>query len=507
MRPARRFFVVVSLLTTLLSGMVRAQELPPDAASPWEGEVTGSNVYVRSGAGISHYPTTKLNTGDRVLVLDEKFGWYRIVPPDKSFSYIDRALVERIEGTDLAAVKQDRVFVRAGSHLVSRKSATQVVLNRGVQVEIIGEADGFYKIKPPHSAAVFVSKQYIRSVPKPLCTGLLERYMTQPRAAENARAATPLDSPLASSNRTPPVSPIGSPISTTDELAAEPPPLVESSDASAIVDSKPIGVEPSMMDLQEDAPAAAPQESEALAGGEETSRTTESLARIEADLKQTMEQSPSMRDLASLIERYQQFAGQAGESAFAKYAIARVEQLKNLDAIRKAKNRFAADADEIDAYRSRMGAERMKIMRARAEAALIKYDLEGELRRSYAFAPEKRRYRLVDPQQQATIAYIDVPVDVHADVEHMIGRFVGIRVSGRRYSQAARIPIAVAASITDLTLRNSSQAPESGKSPEDRNNSAETAKSLGQASRADQPREAVPDEKTAVADGSTDDGD
>ena len=127
MRPTRQISVVVFFLAASISSAVRAQSLPPAAPSPWEGEVSGMNVYVRSGAGTSHYPTTKLNAGDRVLVLDEKFGWYRIVPPAKSFSYIDRALVERVPGTDLAKVKQDRVFVRAGSHLVSRKSATQVV--------------------------------------------------------------------------------------------------------------------------------------------------------------------------------------------------------------------------------------------------------------------------------------------------------------------------------------------------------------------------------------------
>lgn len=506
MRPTRQISVVVFFLATSISSMVRAQSLPPAAASPWEGEVTGMNVYVRSGAGTSHYPTTKLNAGDRVLVLDEKFGWYRIVPPAKSFSYIDRALVERIAGTDLATVKQDRVFVRAGSHLVSRKSTTQVVLNQGVRVQIIGEADGFYKIKPPHSAAVFISKQYIRNVAKPLWTGLLERYMAQPKAIGHARTASPLDRPKTSLARTSPGSPIGSPIPTENQPAAEPLPIAERNDAPAIADSTPIRVEPSIKDLQKGAPAAPPQKIKATASRKKTRRPSESLPRIEADLKTTMEQSPDIRDLESLIKRYQEFAALTNDSTFAKYATARIKQLESLDAIRKAKTRFAADAEEIDAYRARMGAERMKIMRARAEAAMVKYDLEGELRRSYAFAPEKRRYRLVDPEQQATIAYIDVPLEIQEDVEHLIGRFVGIRISGRRYSQAARIPIAVAASITDLTLRKAGQGLGSSKSVEDRNSSAGLTNSPRELAQENQPSEAVP-EKTAVAAGNEDDGD
>lgn len=520
MRPTRSISVVVFFLSASLAGLVRAQSLPPTASAPWEGEVTGTNVYVRSGAGTSHYPTTKLNAGDRVLVLDEKFGWYRIVPPAKSFSYIDKALVERRPGTDIATVKQDRAFVRAGSHLVSRKSATQVVLSRGVQVEIIGEADGFYKIKPPHSAAVYISKQYVRNVAKPLWTGLLERYRAhaQPRAAAGrAHAAAPLDMPRTPQSRTPPRINISSPVPTTNQPAVtrlrpvakpgapsgtEPRPLDGRGNA-AIADSKPIQVDPSITDLKKGAPTPPPQKTHATAKRKVAPRVSEGLPRIEADLKATMQQPPDLRNLESLILRYQRFAEQTKDSTFAQYAAARIKQLKNLDEIRRAKSRFAADAEEIDAYRAKMGAERMKIMRARAEAAMVKYDLEGELRRSYAFAPEKRRYRLVDPKRQATIAYVDVPVDVQEDVEHMIGRLVGIRVSGRRYSQAARIPIAVAASIVDLTLRNAAQTPRSPNSANNRNNSAELAKSTREASQQKQASDAV-SRKTAVAAGHED---
>ena len=88
----------------------------------------------------------------------------------------------------------------------------------------------------------------------------------------------------------------------------------------------------------------------------------------------------------------------------------------------------------------------------------------------------------------------------------MIGRFVGIRVSGRRYSQAARIPIAVAASITDLTLRKADPGLESSKSAEDRNNSAELANSSREPARESPPIEAGP-AKTAVAAGNEDEGD
>ncbi len=65
--PAVRF---AFFSTILACGASIATAQTPAAGSLWEGEVTGTNVYVRSGAGSNWYPTTKLDLGSRVLVLD-----------------------------------------------------------------------------------------------------------------------------------------------------------------------------------------------------------------------------------------------------------------------------------------------------------------------------------------------------------------------------------------------------------------------------------------------------
>jgi hypothetical protein len=88
-----------------------------------------------------------------------------------------------------------------------------------------------------------------------------------------------------------------------------------------------------------------------------------------------------------------------------------------------------------------------------------RYDLEGELRESFAFASENRRYRLVDPQSKVTIAYVDIPASVQTNPQHLIGQLVGIKTSGKRFSPAARVPIAVAEEVVDLSPR---KIPEGG---------------------------------------------
>ncbi|MFQ5430689.1 MAG: SH3 domain-containing protein [Phycisphaerae bacterium] len=493
----------------LASTPAGAADPPKNSAFPWEGELTGTHVYVRSGAGSNYYPTTKLNTGDRVLVLGEKFGWYRILPPARSFSYVDAAKVEPAAGGTRGTIKEDRVYVRAGSHLVKRRTSTQLVLNRGAVVEILGKADGFYKIAPPRGAALFISKQYVRKVPDRLQTGLVQRYLTRLKSPER-KTVTLIDSPRrAEASRPPAATPKAG-----AQVAANRPQRTDGAPAAAAAgpanasrrvaagptEDPPITVDESLQSLKEKPLAtgdtgASPDEPAApkLAS---TGRYRAMLAAIESDLIATMGLPLKARELEPLVRRYEEIASQSEEVVPARYARIRVKQLKNQIEMRRAMAKLSEDSAELEAYRAKMNSERMKILRARAEARFEKFDLEGELRKSYAFAPEKRRYRLVDPKRHATIAYVDVPIDVKEDVEHMIGRLVGIRVSDRRYSASARIPIARVASITDLTPRPlDDRIPNDAESSNRRNTEAEIAKSPTEAApltgKAEPPKKAV----------------
>ncbi len=225
--PARLpCFAFFGALTTLCL-IAAAPALAADDY-PWDGQITGNNVNVRAGAGTAYYPTCKLNDGDKVRVVGELKGWYEIVPPPGSFSYIDRAAVQR-HTSDIGNVTREKSYVRAGSNISRRKSQTQITLTTGDPVVILGEADGFYKIRPPEGVVVYVSKPYVQRIGG--------TPVAPPTAARNEKpieANKPIvvDTPITANNRQPvrstPVSnePIKVAPPTVDEPIRTTPPTV-----------------------------------------------------------------------------------------------------------------------------------------------------------------------------------------------------------------------------------------------------------------------------------------
>jgi hypothetical protein len=133
---------------------------------PHVAEITGDNVYVRSGPGTNYYHCGKLNKGDRVKVVDRQFSWSCIVPPAGSFSWISMRYV-KIDPNDPAAgtVTGDGVRVYAGSDYVKPLYSTtlQGKLDRGEKVKLLGEQlDDYYKIAPPAFAYLWVSTDFTK---------------------------------------------------------------------------------------------------------------------------------------------------------------------------------------------------------------------------------------------------------------------------------------------------------------------------------------------------------
>ncbi len=484
MGQSLRTLSTIFLANLFFATFVQADPQTGGSKFPWEGELTGTNVYVRSGPGTNNYPALKIDAGQHVLVLGEKFGWYEIAPPEGCFSYIDMAAVERVPGSQQGRVKQDKVYARAGSNIVQAKTSTQVMLNHGDVVDIIGEADGFYKIEPPDGASLYVSNQYVQ--PTHASTGLMNRHNAKQAAAQITRPAAATPPTAANTNTNDPAAKSNGVSAVTQSLqnkGAQPssPTMQPSPDANTVDDMSQEKQDEAL--ATDDDPTKAPAGTSTAKPGMETitsstsSTTTEVkkvtakdkpaqpvkggagrydalLATVESDLKAEQNKPRDKQDLEPLVKRYQEVAFQEDEKIPSEVAKIRLSQIKDWQRIRSTRKEVNAIAEDIDTYRSKMNAERMKIMRAHAESTLIKFDLEGELRKSYVFTEQKRRFRLVDPQRQTTIAYVEVPPDLDTKVETMIGRVVGIRTSAQRFDSVARVPIAIAASITDLSDRS-----------------------------------------------------
>ncbi len=515
---------------------------------PWEGEVTGTSVYIRSGAGGNYYPTTKVGPGTRLLVVGEKFGWYEIVPPIGSFSYIDQSLVEKSEDGKTGTVTQENVYVRAGSDIERRKTSTQMTLAKGATVSILGDADGFLKIVPPRGANLFISAQYVAPVPERTRSGLLEKFMSEggpvsssvtpsiasappikktgkadaavkpvradstvavktteesPRSINTDTAILPPDESITSTSADngAPVSvdvgraPIATPRST---VSANVPPRevtpsrpVSESGTSAWIESqfpsndgsqpapRPAytshesnsfsSASPAQSREAISSPSATPSpfatsppsnaktvdgrnittiEVTAAPG---TDRYGHEVQLLEAEMQSELRKPIMEQKLAGLRDRFGPISIQNEDQVAKEIAKIRIRQLNDRINLQSSRMALAAESKELDAYRKRSDEERIAIARRVASYSTPpSYDVVGELRRSSAFGPEKRRYRLVNPKSGTTIGYVDVPSSITTNVDQWVGQMVGVKAAGKNYSNAARMTFYVAESITPI---------------------------------------------------------
>lgn len=156
--------VIVALSVALLSVSALAQTAD---AVRYTGEVTGSNVYVRSQANTNAYPVTKLSAPTRVEVVGRTGDWLKILPPPNAFSVVEKSLVTPAADGKTGRINKDKVWARAGGELFNMDRhenywVVQVRMDVGTTVAIIGQGADFYKITPPEGAVYYVSAQYVR---------------------------------------------------------------------------------------------------------------------------------------------------------------------------------------------------------------------------------------------------------------------------------------------------------------------------------------------------------
>lgn len=166
-----RHFACCVAAAALIGAAVEAvgQTVPTartETFAPFVGEVTGTDVYVRSGPSTNFYPVTKLSAGHRVTVTGEESGWYAVTPPEGCYSLIHKNYVD-VEDGKTGVVNGDAVRVRAGSELTEYRYATQLKLDRGAAVTIVAaDDDDYLRIVPPEGARLYIHSQFVRPVPE-----------------------------------------------------------------------------------------------------------------------------------------------------------------------------------------------------------------------------------------------------------------------------------------------------------------------------------------------------
>jgi len=182
--------LVATICVTAFAAAALAQTaLPVADSSVWVGQVTGTNVYVRSAPDDASYPCLKLSAPDKVTVVGKADDRLKIVPPPEAFSVIAKSYVAPDAGGTQGTVTGDNVRVRAGTSLMNWNRlidhyAVQLQLNRGDKVTIIGQEQEYYKIAPPKGVYLYIAAKYVKATTEQVVVREQPPATTQPIETE-----------------------------------------------------------------------------------------------------------------------------------------------------------------------------------------------------------------------------------------------------------------------------------------------------------------------------------
>mgnify|MGYP001054468119 CR=1 FL=1 len=386
-------------------GAALAQTSQPSGGAV-NGVIKGNNVYVRSGFSTNYYPVTKLNSGDQVQILREEHGWLEIVPPVGTFSVISSQYVER--NGDTGTVTGNNVQVYAGSSLSKDQYARQVKLNKGDKVHILGEtADGkYYKIDPPPGATLWVKADFVDR------SGNVD-LAASPRPVEPALEIVP---PGTLAETPKPVEPVRTQTRPARDTSADLARVGETPAARRATENKP-----------------------------DYDKYQIQINAIEAEIKAESQKPVSERRFDHIIAKLEPIAAQDEDEVSKIYATTRINQLRGSEEIARAvaeieqlRSTAIATADEIARERERI--------RARGAIQPDGIVISGEIRASSIYdglAGRAKRWRLVNPKTNRTVAYIELPEGSEVRPEDFYGKYVGIRAYGYRILKDTIPPVPV----------------------------------------------------------------
>ncbi len=379
---------------------ITSQEAPRPTPTFAVGEVTGTDVNVRSGPSGNYYVVTRLSSGHRVVIVDRRPSWVAIAPPKGAYSLIAREYIDP-EGEHKGVVNGDRVWVRAGSDLSEQIYAKQVQLNKGASVTIVGETETHYRIIPPKGARLWISEDYVRLVE--------QADVGSGTTVERAGAEAP------------------------EERPAPTPPA------------------PQVTQPTQSAPAAP------ATAGIKSEDVQKRIEAIESVLDKEFKKERSERDISMLIQRFTPIAEQNDDTVAKHYARYRIQQLERAIQHAEALKKLQILDDQWTQSRRQFLQQRTSLPSTRPELTR-EFDVRGKFVISAAYSNPvgPRRYRLVDPDSTGmiprTIAYVEIDPQSEIDPMAFLGRYVGVRARSRHLLESTvdRMVVYIAAEIVIL---------------------------------------------------------
>lgn len=386
---------LLALVTTPRAGAL-AQEMPSKAV------VIRNNTPIRAGAGRSFYIVGELSQGAQVTVEEVVFGWYKIQPPEGTFSYISRAFVDAFGDGQAGRINTNRAAVRTASINGPGESyRRQIDLLKGDTVQIVSEQGSFYKIIPPDGAYVFLPPGTVRDAALSTHT---PTDTADPHLQQTPRAETPAS--LSNSWPTP------SRAEAPDEISAAPTPsnLARTNDppTTARELTRPL-------DASNENVAPPPVQGKA-------EPVLEALITAERRFQETHTLPLEDQPIAQLLSRYQALAKEVKLESTDRHIIAvRIAELQHRMEVADALRQIAAARKNIqsDLIHEILNDERLAPPKQQ-------YDARGLLQASGVYNGNAlpQLFRVVEPANNRIITYIRLRPEVDPSV--YVGKYVGI---------------------------------------------------------------------------------
>jgi uncharacterized protein YgiM (DUF1202 family) len=400
-----------------------SDQMQPDVDNSkyqFAGVINTDSVYVRSGPSENYYPTIKLEKGAGVTVVGIRFDWLKITPPDGSFCYVAKAYVEKRGDGSVGRVTTP-LNVRAGSALNAMKTTVLGKLNPGDDVQIVGEEDEYFKIKPPAGTYLYINKQFVDPV-KALTPDNGAASATPDNSGTPANGAAPANGVAPTDGGTAAATPAftgtpdaGGPSAAAGTTAGSAP------DPSAAASTQP-GVA--------DASTTQPSGGEAAVAAAPTTQSSQQMAEskfddLEAQYAQASGQPLDAQPVDTLLQGYIDLDKDSSLPNSLHQIV--TLRLQTLQIRQQAKTELVAakkaQADQAQRQLA-MSAEKDELEQRIQATQIVSYAAVGTLQPSSLQVGSPTLYRLTDPATGRTVIYVrsDDPKLVS-----MIGQFIGVR--------------------------------------------------------------------------------
>lgn len=152
-----------TVLTAVLAGALSISAAAAEFIAV--GTVSGDGLRLRSGAGTENAILATANAGDRVMVVEETNGWYKVDFGTQvgymSAGYVDLATTLDADlGLGMVTTSGSALNLRSQANTVGQVLAK---IPNGTAVALTGFTDGWYKVTY-HDAVGYVSSEYITPV-------------------------------------------------------------------------------------------------------------------------------------------------------------------------------------------------------------------------------------------------------------------------------------------------------------------------------------------------------